>query len=160
MPVSHQGPMPGTLPPVCSPGWSWGTQVPGTLEMMGQINHVQLPPTNLCLAFLFLTVPCSMWDPSSPSRDQIHIGSTEFNPLDHKGGPSVYRPHLTSEEASHAHGIHFPSSRGHAVASRAQQGGVFGGQGLWFGRGGCDPWGQRERGREGGAVLGGKATRL
>ena len=71
-----------------------------------------------------------MWDPSSPSRDQTRIGSTEFKPLDHQGDPSAYRPHLTFEEASRARGIHFLSSCGHVVASHTEQGGVFGGQGL------------------------------
>ena len=52
MTVSHWGPMPGTLPPVCSPGWSRGTQAPGILEMTGQLNRGRLP-THLCLAFLF-----------------------------------------------------------------------------------------------------------
>ena len=43
--------------------------------------------------FTFLAVPRSMWDFSSPRRDQTCapcIGSTESKPLDHQGSPWFY----------------------------------------------------------------------
>ena len=47
--------------------------------------------------FLRVFCPCSMWDLSSSTRDQIHvpcIGSAEFQPLDHQESPA--QPHLWS----------------------------------------------------------------
>ena len=44
----------------------------------------------LLLLFFFFFWPCSMWDLSSPARDQIHIpcnGTAESYPLDRQGSP-------------------------------------------------------------------------
>ena len=48
----------------------------------------------LCEKFyVFCFFPCGLWDPSSPTRDQIQApcsGSTESQPLDHQGIPEEF----------------------------------------------------------------------
>ena len=54
---------------------------------------VKSSTSTVLFIFLFLAGPCGLQDPSSPTRVQTHVISSEsekFQPLDHQGVPPFY----------------------------------------------------------------------